>query len=152
MIDPGHWLWRLDAAGWAAAAEIEWTAANDHVARRRTALAHCRRAAGMALNGVLVAWGHTSAPDAPNVAAIWGRSYVEHLQRIAAGEHGPLAIDAVGLASEILATPMTAAPLVTLGAHAHADVTAVLGHTQRLIDACAAATARLQPAARPRDL
>lgn len=142
MIEPEHWLLRLDAAAWLKAARVEWQAAHANVARRRTAIAHCRRAGGMALNAVLVAWGGVD-PIAP-IEAIWGRSYVAHLERLAAGEHGPLDADAGAAAAEILATPMAAPPLVTLGARAHADLTAVLDATLRLLDACEAACGRLE--------
>jgi hypothetical protein len=135
VIDAEHWLWRLDATAWAAAAEVEWQSAKDNVAKRRTAIAHCRRAGGMALNAVLVA----SRSDERDVEHMWGRSYVEHLQRVAAGDTGPLGPDAAAAAAAILATPMTAPALVGLGARAHADVTRLVEHTRTLLDLCAAA-------------
>lgn len=135
MNDAEHWLWRLDAAAWAAAAEVEWRAAKDNLARRRTAIAHCRRAAGMAMNAVLVA----SCDRDADVELVWGRSYVEHLQRLAGGATGVLAPAAVEAAAAILATPMAAPALVGLGARAHADLVQLVDHTRRLLDLCAAA-------------
>jgi hypothetical protein len=133
-----HWLWRLDRAAWADAAAVEWRAATENVARRRTAIAHCRRAAGMALNGVLVAWAQREPERRDELTARWGRSYVEHLQRVGAGDHGPLPPTAIVLAQAVLATPMTAPPLVALGARAHADVQALVDATRALLDTCAA--------------
>jgi hypothetical protein len=132
--DAEHWLWRLDAAAWSAAAEVELDAARASLAKRRTAIAHCRRAAGMALNAVLVA-----SRDRDDVEHMWGRSYVEHLQHLAAGTTGPLGTEAVAAAAAILATPMTPPPLVGLGRTAHADLTQLVEHTRHLLDLCAAA-------------
>jgi len=130
-----HWLWRLDTAAWAAAADVEWQAAKDNLSRRRTAIAHCRRAAGMALNAVLVA----SRDGDLDVEHVWGRSYVEHLQRLAAGASGPLPSNAVAVAAAILATPMAAPALVGLGARAHHDLEQLVAQTRTLLDLCAAA-------------
>lgn len=138
MTAEAHWLWRLDRAAWAAAALVEWRAATENLARRRTAIAHARRAAGMALNGVLVAWAEREPERRDEIAARWGRSYVEHLQRIAAGDHGPLPPAAIELARAVLAAPMTAPALVALGARAHADVRALVDATQALLELCAA--------------
>src|SRR6266540_358728 len=73
--DPAHWLHRLTAAEWLAAADTELTHAEAALARRaiRPAITHARRAAGMAWNGVLVA-----AP-ANGFADSFGRSYMEHV-------------------------------------------------------------------------
>lgn len=135
MNESEHWLWRLDAAAWAAAAEVEWLAAKDNLSRRRTSIAHCRRAAGMALNAVLVA----SRDGDLDVEHVWGRSYVEHLQRLAAGATGPLGADAVTAAAAILATPMAAPALVGLGARANHDLVQLVAQTRTLLDLCAAA-------------
>lgn len=143
MTEDAHWLWRLDRAAWAAAAAVEWHAATENLARRRTAIAHCRRAAGMALNGVLVAWAEREPDRREEIAARWGRSYVEHLQRVAAGDRGPLPAAAIELAAAVLATPMTAPPLVALGARAHADVQALVDATRALLECCGADGAAL---------
>ncbi len=91
------------------------------------------------MNAMLVAW--SEHPDAPGAAALeirWGRSYVEHLARLAAGDRGPLGVEAVALAAAILAPAMSAPPLVTLGARAHADVTTLLEITTRFVGQCVA--------------
>ncbi len=69
--EPSHWLHRLTAAEWLAAAETELGHCHDTLARRalRPGVTHARRAAGMALNALLV--------DAPNAA--YGRSYMDHV-------------------------------------------------------------------------
>ncbi|HWB81130.1 MAG TPA: hypothetical protein VG755_39475 [Nannocystaceae bacterium] len=134
------WLHRLDAAGWLAAAETELDAGARRVAERRAAITHARRAAGMALNAVLVAW--TRSDPTLDPTAPWGRSYVDHLRMLADGERGPLDADAPALAEAVLATPLLAPALVSLGRR-HADVSATLAHARTLVDACAAAIARL---------
>lgn len=78
-----HWLWRLSGEGWLAAADAELARGRDQLGSRRTAVTHARRAAGMALNGVLVTmvergWSRERCEQA------WGRSYIDHL-RILAG-------------------------------------------------------------------
>jgi hypothetical protein len=80
-----HWLWRLDAQGWLAAARVELEQGRAHAGSRRTAITHARRAAGMALNGTLVAmasrgWSRERCEQA------WGRSYIDHLRAIATSE------------------------------------------------------------------
>ncbi len=73
--DPGHWLHRLDAAEWLAAAATELAHAEEKLSRRsfRPGVTHARRAAGMAWNAVLV-----TAPDER-----YGRSYMEHVVMLA---------------------------------------------------------------------
>lgn len=139
MIEPDHWLWRLDEGGWIAAADAEWQAARANAGRRRTAIAHCRRAGGMALNAVLVANRRAAPQRRAELEAQWGRSYVDHLRHVAAGDPGPLGAEARAAAAAILATPMAAPALVVLAPRAHADIDALLGHTRALLDACAAA-------------
>lgn len=73
-----HWLWRLDARQWQAAAERERDLACDAKVARRRCLTHVRRSAGMALNAVLIdCFGEDEAEQ------VWGRSYVEHLRAVA---------------------------------------------------------------------
>ena len=73
--DPGHWLHRLDAAEWLAAAATELAHADEKLSHRsvRPGLTHARRAAGMAWNAVLV-----TAPEER-----YGRSYMEHVVALA---------------------------------------------------------------------
>ena len=76
--DPGHWLHRLDAAEWLAAADDRARArAGEAVAaaRVRPGVTHARRAAGMAWNAVLVT---APAPDER-----YGRSYMDHVVALA---------------------------------------------------------------------
>ena len=64
-VDPraDHWLWRLDADAWLRAASTELAACEAHLDSRRTAVTHARRAAGMALNAVLVTLGDRDPED-----------------------------------------------------------------------------------------
>ena len=73
--ESSDWLRRLSPSEWIRAALGELSRANDALSRgqSRAALAGCKRAAGMALNGALLV--------APNAA--WGRSYLEHLGALA---------------------------------------------------------------------
>ena len=50
-----HWLWRLEASAWLVSAAREIELGRRHLDSRRKAVTHARRAAGMGLNGVLVA-------------------------------------------------------------------------------------------------
>jgi hypothetical protein len=83
MTDADHWLWRLSAREWLEAGERELELARAQLGARRTAITHARRAAGMALNGALVAmaaqgWSRERCETA------WGRSYIDHLRTLAA--------------------------------------------------------------------
>ena len=73
--DPGHWLHRLDAGEWLAAAATELAHCEEKLSRRavRPGVTHARRAAGMAWNAVLV-----NAPDER-----YGRSYMDHVVALA---------------------------------------------------------------------
>ncbi|MCS6915778.1 MAG: hypothetical protein RMK29_15690 [Myxococcales bacterium] len=73
--DPDHWLYRLDAQQWLAAADNELAAARRAALARqqRAAVAQARRAAGMALNALLY-----TVPD-----PAYGRSYMDHLRALA---------------------------------------------------------------------
>ena len=100
--DPTHWLHRLDAAEWLAAADTELRHCAEMLSRRgfRAGITHARRAAGMACNAILVGEEHPA----------WGRSYMEHVVALA-GEEGP-----IGEAAKILRdTPPAPPELVTLG-------------------------------------
>lgn len=136
MIDPTHWLWRLRATEWISAARAELTSAREKVAQRRAAVVHCRRGAGMALNGVLVAWADGQG-DADAATTRWGRSYVDHLQALAKGDPLLLPPEAVGWAAAILATPTTATEVTTIRRGPNAAVLQLVEQTTVLVDACA---------------
>jgi hypothetical protein len=102
--DPAHWLHRLTAAEWLAAAAAELTHAEAAAARRavRAGLAHARRAAGMAWNAVLI--------DHPDERA--GRSYMEHVVALCDDAAAPDAVRAA--ARELRDASMSRPALVTL--------------------------------------
>jgi hypothetical protein len=79
--DPNHWLFRLSPDEWIRAALGELRRAEEAFRMRnaRAGIAGCKRAAGMALNGALIV--------EPNEA--WGRSYVEHVEALAADDAAP---------------------------------------------------------------
>lgn len=108
MSDEGHWLWRLDPTRWLAAAEHELEQGQGAIASRRTAITHARRAAGMALNGVLVAMGSRGWPR-ERCESVWGRSYLDHLRVLAdadADMRGPLDAAIAASAGALLAIPV----------------------------------------------
>ena len=82
--EPDDWLRRLTPDEWIRAALGELSRAFDALERGhdRAALAGCKRAAGMALNGALIV--------APNPA--WGRTYLEHLGALAYDTSAPKAV------------------------------------------------------------
>jgi hypothetical protein len=103
--DPAHWLHRLTAAEWLAAAETELTHTEAALRRRaiRPGVTHARRAAGMAWNAVLV--------GQPDERA--GRSYMEH---VVALTDDPQVSAAIRQAAQRLRdTPAMPPALVTLG-------------------------------------
>ena len=103
--DPAHWLHRLTAAEWLAAAETELQRAETALARRamRPGVTHARRAAGMAWNAVLV--------ERPDDRA--GRSYMEHVVALATSAALPLEVQQA--AQRLRDTPPMPPTLVTLG-------------------------------------
>jgi len=107
--DPGHWLHRLDAAEWLAAAATELAHCAEKLAQRavRAGVTHARRAAGMAWNAVLV-----SAPDER-----YGRSYMEHVVALAQPPDGDTSIpETVRNAARLLReTPAAPPQLITIG-------------------------------------
>lgn len=109
MPDAGtsHWLFRLSAAEWMAAAENELRSGEQAIARRavRPAVTHARRGAGMALNAVLL------ADDAK--AARYGRSYMDHLVALAGDATAPG--EARAAAQRLLGTPARPPTLVKIG-------------------------------------
>ena len=106
-LDPSHWLHRLAAEQWLAAADTELEHCAQTLARRafRPGVTHARRAAGMAMNAVL-----TLEEDRhPR----WGRSYMEHVLALV---DEPLCPDEVRAAATLLRdTPPAPPELVTLG-------------------------------------
>jgi hypothetical protein len=103
--DPEHWLHRLTAAEWLAAAETELQQAGEALARRasRPGVTHARRAAGMAWNAVLV--------GAPTDR--FGRSYMDHVNALAEDGATPEPVRAA--ARRLRDTPPAPPVLVTLG-------------------------------------
>jgi hypothetical protein len=103
--DPAHWLHRLTADEWLAAAATELDHCAEVLERRafRPGVTHARRAAGMAWNAVL-----TLAED-----PTFGRSYMEHVVALAKDAGAP---DEVRAAAELLRdTPPLPPQLITLG-------------------------------------
>lgn len=80
-----HWLLRLDAAAWLAAAQREVELGDDADGFRRRQVTHARRAGGMALNALLHA-EYEGGAALPVVEAKWGRSYIDHLRAVAGDE------------------------------------------------------------------
>jgi hypothetical protein len=107
--DPGHWLHRLDAAEWLAAAATELTHAEEKLSRRsfRPGVTHARRAAGMAWNAVLV-----TAPDDR-----YGRSYMDHVAALAQTPDDDASIPAGvrGAARLLRDTPAQSPELIAIG-------------------------------------
>jgi HEPN domain-containing protein len=124
--DPAHWLHRLTAEEWLAAAATEIAHAEAALARRATrpGVTHARRAAGMAWNAVL-----TAQPDDR-----FGRSYMEHVVALSGDATAPDEIRAA--AQRLRDTPAAPPELLTLGkpdlAPAH-DARAILNHARRLL-------------------
>lgn len=103
--DDAHWLHRLSPEEWIRAAMGELRRAEEAYRRKsgRAGLAGARRAAGMALNAVLIL--------EPNEA--WGRSYMDHLLALKSpSESAPPRIrEACAI---LLETPLPGGELVTL--------------------------------------
>jgi HEPN domain-containing protein len=104
MGDDAHWLHKLSAEEWVRAAMGELRRAEGAYEKKngRAGLAGARRAAGMALNAVLV----VHPEDA------WGRSYMDHLLAVKRSENVP---DPVRDACRVLVdTPLQGGELVAL--------------------------------------
>jgi len=104
--DEAHWLFKLSPDEWIRAAMGELRRAEEAYRRKngRAGLAGVRRAAGMALNGVLIVH--------PNEA--WGRSYMDHLLAVK-GELSELVPVRIREACAILVdTPLPGGELVAL--------------------------------------
>ena len=77
--------------------------AREALPSRRTSLTHARRAAGMALNAVLVARREGEL----EVTEIWGRSYLEHLRRLRPSTDPAEAAPLLGLPETVRAAAET---------------------------------------------
>lgn len=134
-----HWLWRLDPDQWVSAARHELEQGRAAIATRRAAITHARRAAGMALNGVLVAMADRGWPR-EHCESVWGRSYIDHLRVLAehASTREPLG-DAVGeSAAALLAIPVNAATgLVPLARSRDEAAQRALALAAAIVDAAA---------------
>jgi HEPN domain-containing protein len=104
--DPGHWLHRLTAPEWLAAADNELALARAALERRATrpGVTHARRAAGMAWNAVLV--------DHPDDRA--GRSYMDHVLALAATD-APVPGEVRDAARLLRDTPALPPELIAIG-------------------------------------
>ena len=103
--DPDHWLYRLTAEEWLAAARTELAHAAETLGRRafRPGVTHARRAAGMAWNAVLV----------QKLDPGYGRSYMDHVAALARDDRVP---DEPRQAAAFLRdTPPVPPELITLG-------------------------------------
>lgn len=103
--DPDHWLYRLTPEEWlrAAAGELVQAASSLSAQAQRRGVASARRAAGMALNAVLVV--------APCEA--WGRSYMDHLRALAADATTPAGLRRA--CAELLEAPLDGPKFVRIG-------------------------------------
>ncbi len=128
--DPTHWLNRLTAEEWLAAAATEIGHAEEALGRRapRPGVTHARRAAGMAWNAVL-----TRHPDERA-----GRSYMEHVVALAGDPAIPEEVRAA--AQRLRDTAPRPPELVTLGSRAGQpdlgpaqDARLILDHALRLL-------------------
>ncbi len=102
--DPQHWLRKYSPAEWIRASLNELVRAEAAFASKnaRAAIAGCKRAAGMALNALLIV--------KPNEG--WGRTYVDHLLALSHDESAP---DAVRQAAQrVLGAEPHASSLVIL--------------------------------------
>jgi len=103
--NPDHWLYRLSAEEWmrAAVAEYDATLSTTHGGGHRTRVAGARRAAGMAINALLVL----------QCDERYGRTYMEHLVAMATSEAAPATVRAA--ASTLTGASLQGPSLVSLG-------------------------------------
>lgn len=104
--DPDHWLYRHTPAEWVRASLAELAQAKAAYARRngRAGLAGCRRAAGVALNGLLAL--------GPSPDERYGRSYMDHLQGLTRDSDAPTVVREA--AAHLLQTPLPGGEIVAL--------------------------------------
>ena len=108
-MSEGHddeWLRRFTPREWVRASmgELEQARRAYTSKNGRAGLAGCRRAAGVALNGVLAA---TPSPD-----PAYGRSYMDHLNGLSRDETAPETVRAA--ARLLLETPLPGGEIVAL--------------------------------------
>ena len=120
--DPSHWLHRLTAEEWLAAADTELRHCEETLRRRavRAGVTHARRAAGMAWNAVLA---RLPAPDHK-----FGRSYMDHVVALAADDGASEEIRAAARA--LRETPAAPPQLIAIG---KPDLT-VLDQARRIVE------------------
>jgi len=137
-----HWLWRHDADAWLRASATELAAGEARLDSRRVAVTHARRAAGMAVNAVLVALGRDG-----DEALRWGRSYLDHLRALADADEArghPLSAATRAAAGRLLSIPVVTSPaLVQLGLGPHSAAQQALAAARELADDCVRVVANL---------
>ncbi len=104
--DPDHWLYRYSPREWlrASLGELEHARAAFDRRNPRAGLAGCRRAAGVALHGLMAA--------EPELDPRWGRTYMDHLAGLRSDESAPAEVrEAAGL---LLQTPLPGGEIVAL--------------------------------------
>ena len=104
--DDAHWLFKLSPDEWIRAAMGELRRAEHAYERKngRAGLAGARRAAGMALNALLIL--------EPNEA--WGRSYMDHLLALRRDEGGATPARVREACAILVETPLPGGELVAL--------------------------------------
>jgi hypothetical protein len=145
VSDQDHWLWRLSDHDWLDAARRELEQAREHLGTRRTAITHARRAAGMALNGVLVgmaARGWTRS----HCESAWGRSYMDHLRAVADSALAPMFdFEQAERCRTLLAIPvMPPTGLIRLATRKDEAASQAVGLAGAIVEACAEAIGRPQ--------
>ncbi len=143
--DDAHWLLRLQAEEWIDAARRELVLADAPGAHRRRVITHLRRAAGMGLNGYLVARYDDASTSIDQLARVWGRSYMDHLRALS--DDAPLfdlPTSARGRAKALrsLQFQASAGGLVSIRNTAGDDLDAGRDAARFLVDACADRTLR----------
>jgi len=114
--EEAHWLRRLDPADWMRASLTEYDALLAALSARqnRRIVTGARRAAGMAINALLVAGRlPTQGPSGTPEDGPFGRTYVEHLQALSRWETAPGEVRAA--AAALCDAPVNAPTLVGLG-------------------------------------
>jgi hypothetical protein len=116
--DPTHWLYRFAPREWIQAGLGELNRADQafKAGDRKGALACCRRAAGMGINGALAL---AESPDAR-----YGRSYMDHLVALSSDE--TVTAEVRDAAKLLVQTPLPGAEVVAIR---------VPGVPERLLDA-----------------
>ncbi len=105
-VDPEHWLYKHTPREWirAALSELERAKGALDARDRKAALATCRRAAGMAINGML-------ALDVRPID-VYGQSYMDHIVALSNDAEAPKVVRES--AKLLVETPMPGADVVLL--------------------------------------